>query len=158
MIWMPVADVMSIRTITVGPHETAQLAVLRMLEEDVGAVAVCDGPRLVGIFTERDVLRLAGEGTDLDSVRVEDVMTRPVLSISPDDDIRAAAELMAARKIRHVPVVQDGNLLGMVGIRDVLGTLVEQLWRTHDEAAHETARELLKGERGGVSSQGISGA
>jgi CBS domain-containing protein len=149
---MPVADVMRIRTITVAPHETAQLAVLRMLEEDVGAVAVCEGPRLVGIFTERDVLRLAGEGSDLDSVRVEDVMTRPVLSISPDDDIRAAAELMAARKIRHVPVVQDGNLLGMVGIRDVLGTLVEQLWRSHDEAAHETARELLKGERGSVSS------
>jgi CBS domain-containing protein len=142
---MPVADVMSIRTITVAPHETARLAILRMLEENVGAVAVCEGPRLVGIFTERDVLRLSGEGADLDAVRVDDVMTRSVLSVSPDDDIRAAAELMAVRKIRHVPVVQDGNFLGMVGIRDVLGTLVEQLWRTHDEAAHETARELLKG-------------
>jgi CBS domain-containing protein len=149
---MPVADVMSIRTVTVAPDETARLAILRMLEENVGAVAVCAGPRLVGIFTERDVLRLAGEGADLDAVRVEDVMTRTVISISPDDDIRAAAELMAVRKIRHVPVVQDENLLGMVGIRDVLGTLVERLWRTHDEAAHETARELLKGERGPVSS------
>jgi CBS domain-containing protein len=145
---MPVADVMSIRTVTVGPDATVRLAILRMLEENVGAVAVCEGPRLVGIFTERDVLRLAGEGADLDAVLVEDVMTRTVASISPDDDIRAAAELMAARRIRHVPVVQDENLLGMVGIRDVLGTLVEQLWRTHDEAAHETARELLKGERG----------
>jgi CBS domain-containing protein len=142
---MPVADVMSIRAITVAPDETARLAILRMLEENVGAVAVCEGPRLVGIFTERDVLRLAGEAADLDAVRVEDVMTRTVVSISPDDDIRAAAELMGARKIRHVPVVQDGNLLGMVGIRDVLGTLVERLWRSHDEAAHETARELLKG-------------
>jgi CBS domain-containing protein len=55
---------------------------------------------------------------------------------------------MGERKIRHVPVVQDENLLGIVGIRDVLGTLVEQLWRTHDETAHEKARELLKGERG----------
>jgi CBS domain-containing protein len=143
---------MSIRRITVSPHETARLAILRMLEENVGAVAVCDGPRLVGIFTERDVLALAGEGTDLDSVMVEDVMTRTVVSISPDDDVRAAASLMAERKIRHVPVVQDGNLLGMVGIRDVLGTLVEQLWRTHDEAAHDTARELLKGTGRPVSS------
>jgi CBS domain-containing protein len=142
---MPVVDVMSIRTITVSPRETARVAILRMLEENVGAVAVCDGPRLVGIFTERDVLRLAGDGADLDSVMVEDVMTRSVVSISPDDGIIAAAELMGERKIRHVPVVQDGNLLGMIGIRDVLGTLVEQLWRTHDEAAHETARELLKG-------------
>jgi CBS domain-containing protein len=143
---------MSIRTIAVSPRETARVAILRMLEENVGAVAVCDGPRLAGIFTERDVLRLAGEGADLDSVLVEDVMTRTVISASPDDDIRAVAALMGERKIRHVPVVQDGNLLGMVGIRDVLGTLVEQLWRTHDEAAHDTARELLKGERGRVSS------
>ena len=149
---MPVADVMSIRTITVAPNETARLAILRMLEEGVGAVAVCDGTRLVGIFTERDVLRLAGEGTDLDAVRVADVMTRTVLSISPDDSVAAAAELMSGRKIRHVPVVQGGNLLGMIGIRDVLGTLVEQLWRTGDEAAHDTARELLKGDRGRVSS------
>jgi CBS domain-containing protein len=115
-----------------------------MLEENVGAVAVCDGPRLAGIFTERDVLRLAGEGADLDSVLVEDVMTRAVVSVSPDDNIAAVAELMGERKIRHVPVVQDGNLLGMIGIRDVLGTLVEQLWRTHDETAHDRARELLK--------------
>jgi CBS domain-containing protein len=149
---MPVADVMNIRTITVGPRETARVAILRMLEENVGAVAVSDGPRLVGIFTERDVLRLAGDGADLDHVSVEDVMTRTVVSVSPDDDIVAVAELMGARKIRHVPVVQDGNLLGMIGIRDVLGTLMEQLWRTHDEAAHDKARELLKGDRGPVSS------
>ena len=149
---MPVADVMSIRTITVGPDATVRLAILRMLEENVGAVAVCEGPRLVGIFTERDVLRLAGEGTDLDAVRVEDVMTRTVVSVSPDDDIVAVAELMGERKIRHVPVVQDENLLGIVGIRDVLGTLVERLWRTHDETAHEKARELLKGGRRPLSS------
>jgi CBS domain-containing protein len=149
---VPVVDVMSIRTIAVAPRETARVAILRMLEEGVGAVAVCDGPRLVGIFTERDVLRLAGEGADLDNVLVEDVMTRSVVSISPDDGIIAAAELMGERKIRHVPVVQDGNLLGMIGIRDVLGTLVEQLWRTHDETAHETARGLLKADRGSVSS------
>jgi CBS domain-containing protein len=149
---MPVADVMSIRTITVGPDATVRLAILRMLEENVGAVAVCEGPRLVGIFTERDVLRLAGEGTDLDAVLVEDVMTRTVVSVSPDDDIVAVAELMGERKIRHVPVVQDENLLGIVGIRDVLGTLVERLWRTHDETAHEKARELLKGGRRPLSS------
>jgi CBS domain-containing protein len=149
---MPVADVMSTRAITVAPHETARLAILRMLEENIGAVAVCEGPRLIGIFTERDVLRLAGEAADLDAVRVGDVMTRTVVTISPDDDIRAAAELMGAQKIRHVPVVQDGNLLGMIGIRDVLGTLVEQLWRTHDQAAHDTARDLLKADRARTSS------
>ena len=55
-----IADVMSLRVLTVTPDETVQLAIARMLEENVGSVAVCEGNHLVGIFTERDVLRLAG--------------------------------------------------------------------------------------------------
>ena len=62
--------------VTVDTDDSGRLAVLRMLEEGVGAVAVCDAGRLVGIFTERDVLALSGDGTDLDAVRVGDVMTR----------------------------------------------------------------------------------
>jgi len=59
---MPIADVAGLRLVTVAPDDTVQSAIRRMLAESVGAVAVCEGPRLVGIFTERDVLRLAGEG------------------------------------------------------------------------------------------------
>jgi CBS domain-containing protein len=55
-----------------------------------------------------------------------------------------AARLMGERKIRHLPVVEGEHLLGMIGIRDVLGSLVERLWQTHDEDAHETARSLFK--------------
>jgi len=97
----------------------------------------------VGIFTERDVLRLAGEGPDFREVKVADVMTRRPVTISPDDDILAAAQLMSERRIRHLPVVQGENLLGMVGIREVLRMLVERLWRTQDPEARERARELL---------------
>lgn len=129
---------------TVEPRESARLAVLRMLEEDVGSVAVCEGGTLVGIFTERDVLRLAGEGTPLDDVRVADVMTTEVTTVTADVSVTDAAALMGERKIRHLPVVEDGRLLGMIGIRDVLGSLVERLWQTHDETAHQTARQLFK--------------
>jgi CBS domain-containing protein len=139
-----IADVMSLRVVTVKPEESVGLAIARMLEENVGAVAVCEGSRLVGIFTERDVLRLAGENSELQELKIGDVMTRAVLTVSPDDDVLGAAMVMAERRIRHLPVVQDGHVMGIVGIRDVSRSLVELVWRDRDEGARQTARELLR--------------
>lgn len=144
---MSIADVMRVRLVQASPDDTAQAAIARMAAENVGSVAVCDGTRLVGIFTERDVLRLTGERADLDALRLREVMTTELVTASPDDDLLAAARLMGERRIRHLPVVQGDNVLGIVGIRDVLGALTERLWRAHDEEAHETVRELL-GRRG----------
>jgi CBS domain-containing protein len=135
---------MRTRVVTVDPADTARLAVLRMLEEGVGSVAVCDAGKLVGIFTERDVLALSGEGTDLDAVKVGDVMTREPFTVDADVSVLDAARLMGEKRIRHLPVVQGEHLLGMIGIRDVLGSLVERAWQTHDEAAHDTARRLFR--------------
>ena len=130
--------------VAVNADDSARLAVLRMLEEGVGSVAVCEVGKLVGIFTERDVLALAGDGTDLDAVRVGDVMTREPFTVDVGVAVLDAARLMGEKKIRHLPVVEGDHLLGMVGIRDVLGSLVERLWQTHDEAAHDTAKALFK--------------
>jgi CBS domain-containing protein len=141
---MAISDVMNLKLVSVGPGDSAQAAVERMLESGVGSVLVCEDNHLLGIFTERDVLRLAGDATDLRAVKVADVMTQDVLSIGPDDDVVAAARLMGEKRIRHVPVVQDGNILGVVGIRDVLRSLVELIWRSHDDDARATARALLE--------------
>jgi CBS domain-containing protein len=138
-----VADVMSTRLVQVEPEATALAAIRRMAEAGVGSVAVCEGARLVGIFTERDVLRLAAKASALDGVRVADAMTREVITVSADTDLVAAARLMGERRIRHLPVVEGENLLGMVGIRDVLGALAERLWRSRDEDARATVHELL---------------
>ena len=140
---VPIADVMTTSLLQAGPEDSVRAASRRMAAAGVGSVAVCEGPRLVGILTERDVLRLAGDGADLDGVRVEEAMTRRVVTISPDADLLAAARLMGERQIRHLPVVEGENVLGMVGIRDVLAALAEALWRTHDEAARETVHGLL---------------
>src|SRR5579884_3555922 len=101
---MSLADVMSVRLVGVGPDETVHVAVNRMLESGVGAVVVCEGNRLLGIFTERDLLRLGGESPtlDLERVLVGDVMTTHVLTLAPDDDVLAAARLMGEKRIRHV--------------------------------------------------------
>ena len=141
---MAIGDVMKTRVVAVNVDDSARIAVLRMLEEGVGAVAVCADGKLVGIFTERDVLALSGDGTDLGAVRVGDVMTREPFTVDAGVAVRDAARLMGEKKIRHLPVVEGDHVLGMVGIRDVLGSLVERLWQTHDTAAHETARALFK--------------
>ena len=139
---MAVADAMSVRVVTVAPKASVQEAIARMLEEGVGSVAVCDGPRLVGIFTERDVLRCAGEGSLFGEVAVEDVMTRRPITVAADDDLIGAAQLMAAKRIRHLPVCEGEFLIGMIGIRDVLRRLVEEAAEQH-EGARDTARALL---------------
>jgi CBS domain-containing protein len=140
---MPIADVMPLRLVSVRPEESVRVAIARMLEENVGSVAVVGQGRLVGIFTERDVLRMAGEAAVFEDVKVGAVMTRDLVTIGPDDDVLAAARLMGERRIRHVPVVQDGLVFGIVGIRDVLRVLLERAYERHDDEARNTARELL---------------
>ena len=139
-----IADVMSLKLVSVRPDESVQVAIARMLEENVGSVAVCEDNRLVGMFTERDVLRLAGQDGGFAGTKVGDVMSRTLVTAAPDDDVLAAAQMMGERRIRHLPVVQDGNVLGLIGIRDVLRVLVETVWRERDEDARETARDLLR--------------
>jgi CBS domain-containing protein len=139
---MAAADVMTVRVVTVTGKATVQEAIARMLEEGIGSVAVCDGPRLIGIFTERDVLRVAGEGPLFGELAIEDVMTRRPYTASPDDDILQVAQLMAEKRIRHLPVCEGEFLIGMLGIRDVLGRLVEEAADQH-AGARDTARALL---------------
>src|SRR5215218_11147974 len=138
---MAVGDAMTVRVVTVTPKATVREAITRMLEEGIGSVAVCDGPRLVGIFTERDVLRVAGEGPLFGDVAVENVMTPRPITVSPGDDLIEVAELMAAKRIRHLPVCEGEFLVGMIGIRDVLRRLVEQA-AEQEEGARDTARAL----------------
>jgi CBS domain-containing protein len=140
---MQIGGVMRVRLVTARPDETAGAAIRKMLDANVGSIVVCEEAVPVGIFTERDVLRLAGAGSDFEATKVGDAMTRSPLTISADDGILAAAQLMASRKLRHLPVVEGGNLVGMVSMRDVFGFLAERLWSDHDEAAHDTARALL---------------
>ena len=84
---MPIADLLSPRVVSVRPDETVRVAIARMLEENVGSVAVCEDERLVGIFTERDVLVLAGDGADFEALLVRDVMTRALVTVTPDVDV-----------------------------------------------------------------------
>jgi CBS domain-containing protein len=147
---------MSARLVSVTPAATVKEAVELMVDRGVGCVVVTENERLAGIFTERDVLRLVAEDTPLRTRSVGEVMTRDVFAVSPDDDALDVAHLMAARQIRHAPVVLDGHVLGVVGIRDLLGLLLERAYGSHDADARDTARDLLG--RTPLSSSALPGA
>jgi CBS domain-containing protein len=140
---MQIGSVMRTKLVTAKPEDTAAEAIRLMLEAGIGSVVVCEENAPVGIFTERDVLRLAGEAADFERVPLRVAMTSRPITAGVDDGILEAAQLMGERKLRHLPVVQDGNLVGMVSMRDVLGFLTERLYADKDEAAAATARALL---------------
>ena len=141
---MQIGGVMRVSLVTAAPDETAGAAIRKMLDAGVGSVVVCEGSEPVGIFTERDVLKLAGTGVSFGSIVLRDVMTPRPLTVSADDSILEAARLMGERALRHLPVVEGGNLVGIVSIRDVLAYLAERLWSERDDAARDTARALLE--------------
>ena len=94
-----------------------------MKDRKIGAIAVVDGGRLRGIFTERDaVYRVIAENRDPQSTKLADVMTPAPLTIHPDRPFRHALHMMFEGGFRHVPVVVDGRLLGVVSARDALSS------------------------------------
>lgn len=105
---------------TVAVSEPLHAAVWRMREFDTGSVCVVDGTVLVGIVTERDLLRAASEGVSPRSVTVRDYMSYDPVTVSADEDVTDAAAVMIAVGARHVPVLDADEVVGMLSIRDLL--------------------------------------
>ncbi len=108
------------------PPETSVLSALQTLaEKRVGALLVMDGDQIAGIVSERDfVRRIAAEKICEIDHPVRDVMTKAVFTISPEDDIEDCMELMTEKHIRHLPVVKEGALVGLVSIGDVVKAMI----------------------------------
>ncbi|PTX91754.1 CBS domain-containing protein [Opitutus sp. ER46] len=105
---------------SVTPQVTVSQAVAEMNQHRVGAMLVLESGRLVGIFTERDVLRrIVGPGLDPHQVLVKDVMTTRVTTISPDATIDNAMALFTEERFRHLPVMDGERLIGTISIGDV---------------------------------------
>ena len=105
---------------SIEPTATVLEATNRMNHHKIGALIVMNDGRMVGIFTERDVLRrVVGSRLDPANVPIFEVMTADLITCTPDTDMEELAELMRARRIRHIPVIDDGTLLGLVSIGDV---------------------------------------
>lgn len=140
---MGIVDVMNLRVVDVPPEADLRTAAQAMLENGVGSVAVCEGSRLVGILTERDILRLVAQGASADGMSVADAMTTDLVTAGAHADILEVADVMGTHQIRHLPVLEGDHLLGMVGVREVVDVLAERLWRSREDEVRATVHKLL---------------
>ena len=107
--------------IEIDGGETVFEAVKSMVEANVGALLVTDGTEIAGIFTERDYLRrIAVEGRRSRDTLVREVMSSPVICVTPETPVDETMAMMTDRRIRHAPVVADGALVGMISIGDLV--------------------------------------
>lgn len=120
--------------VTCGAYTEIADAAKTMLAEEVGALAVMENTRLVGIVTERDLLRVVAE-RPRGPLPVGRIMTPSPDFLSPDVEVDDAAEWMMAAGYRHLPVVEKGRIIGMVSIKDVLWALTDQRRRRPVERA-----------------------
>jgi CBS domain-containing protein len=122
---MPLArNHMSRSLLTVEPGLPLNEVAERMVSRDVGAVLVTEGDRLVGILTERDVLRAVAGGITAKTT-VADWMTPDPETIEPDETMRHAAVLMIHGGFRHMPIVEGDDIVGMLSIRDLMRVVLE---------------------------------
>jgi len=107
--------------VTVTPKQTAIEAVNLMNEHRIGAVIVVEKEEIVGIFTERDLLRrIVAKGKRAEDVTVGQAMSTPVAYCTPETDIQECRMAMTQKRIRHLPVIQDKKLAGLVSIGDIM--------------------------------------
>ena len=119
-----VADLMAADVLAVDAGADLTAAVRSMDGRRVGAVLVLDGERLVGVFTERDVLRAVAHGLTPEAT-VGDWMTRGPETIEPDETAEHAAVLMIHGGFRHLPVVESGKVVGILSIRDLMRSVLD---------------------------------
>lgn len=120
--------------VTITEDRSILDAVRTLVRHDIGSLMVMRGDRPTGIITERDILRTTADSADdLGKIPVSQVMTRDLIVATPDDDLREKMTVMTEQRIRHLPVIEDDELVGIVSIGDLLNacrTVAE------DENAH----------------------
>lgn len=114
-------------TVSVHPNHTVYQALQTMETNGIGAVLVIEGQQLLGIFSERDYARkLVLKGKDSRNTLVGEVMVKELTSVTPEDKVEDCMKFMTDRRIRHLPVLKDGKLLGIISIGDVVKGIIDQ--------------------------------
>jgi CBS domain-containing protein len=137
MVW-PVATVDGGATLT----EVAEA----LAADEVGALCVTEDGRLAGIVSERDVVGHMATGSDLADVTAADVMTSDLVTVCPDDPVMEAARRMEDAQVRHLPVVDQGHIAGILSMRDLFTVLVEDVHDPSVVVVRSGTRVMLVGE------------
>jgi CBS domain-containing protein len=121
-----IADLMTSEVLTVAPEDTVGEAAEKMVARGVGSVLVSDYGRLIGILTERDLLRAVADRIHSSEARVREWMTVEPITVSPTTPAEEAARTMLEHGFRHLPVVENERTIGIVSLRDVLDWSLNQ--------------------------------
>jgi CBS domain-containing protein len=134
---MRIADVLRTKgteVATVEPTMTVSQLLVVLAEHNIGASVVCDGDDVVGIVSERDVVRqLRDQGADLLQKPVSEIMSTDLATCAPDETVDHLTVLMTERRIRHVPVLSGGRLVGIVSIGDVVKNRMDELEHVQEQ-------------------------
>lgn len=150
---MRISAIMTQAAVTDRADDDLAAAAKKMWEQQTGSLLVLQGEDLVGIITERDVLRAVATGTPLDTP-VSEVMSKELITVEPGTSLREAARIMTERWIRHLPVLEAGRLVGVVSQRDLAGVLAgalnepEDLHRLIESSGLVRERRLRRIEQG----------
>jgi len=129
-----ISAIMTTDLATVGPEYNVADVASVMDARGIGSVIVLEDDRVLGILTERDILKVVGGGEDPKNVAAHEALTDDLITIRPDATVEEAAREMVNAKVRHLPVISDEGLIGMVSMRDLVR------WSIHDMS--EAATEL----------------
>ena len=112
---------------SIAPGDIVFNAIKMMADKGVGALMVMDGDKLVGVISERDYARkVILQGRSSKDTPVRDIMTTPVICARPEQTVEAAMALMTEKRIRHLPVVEEGRLVGIVSIGDLVKSILAE--------------------------------
>lgn len=149
---MQIGDLMRREVRSLASSATFSEAAAMLREHGISSVVVLDDGRLSGIVTERDLVNLIAAGGDPKTTQLSHGMSSELDTIDPRTDVLEAAGLMGRRKIRHLPVVQEGSVVGIVSIRDLTDWAIRELTTGHElpdiersHAALAAAAELGRG-------------
>lgn len=125
---------------SVAPGDSVLDAIRQMADRHIGALLVMEGPRIAGIVSERDYARkVVLMGRSSTSTRVSEIMTATVITAMPSQTVDDAMRLMTTHRIRHLPVVRDGRLVGLVSIGDLVKSVIEEQRHTIEDLKHYIA-------------------
>lgn len=144
---MKISEIMTSAAVIDQSDDTLAEAARKMWKQQTGSLLVMEGEDLVGILTERDVLKAVAAGAKMEEVRISEVMTKDVLTVGPQASLREAAKIMADRWIRHLPVVDGGKVVGVLSQRDLAGVLAGALNEPEALTALVEASELARERR-----------
>ena len=122
---------------SVGPESTVYDAVRKMADEDIGSLVVMEGGKIVGIITERHYARnVVLKGRTSPATRVRDIMESDVLYVQPDQSVEECMAIMTDKRVRHLPVIEQGKEIGLVSIGDLVKSIISDQKFTIEQLEH----------------------